>query len=226
MITFKEISKFYGTVRGVENITCSFSPGMHCLIGMSGSGKTTALRLLAGLETPSNGDIEYEGRRISSAGRIDLPPPERRIMLVSQEASLWPNMTALGNVVTVLRGRGLSRSDAREQAAHFLDQTGAIHLSTRFPHELSGGQARCVEIARALAVESPVLLLDEPFTGIDINAALDLAKRLEQVMFQRSMTIILSTHSPSLLQQLDSRVLLFEQGRITTVGLQDNHILK
>jgi ABC-type Fe3+/spermidine/putrescine transport system ATPase subunit len=218
MITVRNLQKFYGPVRGIDDISCTCSPGMHILIGLSGSGKTTFLRLLAGLETPTGGSIEWNGLCLSSDNRIHVPPPDRQIMMVAQEPSLWPNMTSLGNVVTVLRGRGLSRTDAKEQAAYFLDLAGAIHLAARYPHELSGGQARSVEIARALAVESPVLLLDEPFSGIDISASLSMAKRLERIMFERGMTILMSTHSPALLQECDSRVLLFENGRIAADG--------
>ena len=139
-------------------------------------------------------------------------------MLVSQESALWPHLSSLDNLVAVLRGRGQNRKEAREKAMELLTDMRVEHLATRRPYELSGGQARCVEIARALAVDSDTLLLDEPFTGIDVQASHDILDRLQELEANRKMLILMSTHSPYLLKKINRPTLLMEAGRLVAHG--------
>jgi iron(III) transport system ATP-binding protein len=138
-----------------------------CLLGASGSGKTTLLRAVAGLEQPSGGRIQLDGRVFfDGAQRIDLPVEQRSLGLVFQSYALWPHRTVADNV-----GYGSSCASVaaeqkrRVQAA--LDQLGLGHLAERFPHQLSGGQQQRVAIARALVYNPPVILLDEPLSNLD-----------------------------------------------------------
>lgn len=214
----ENVSLYYGKVRGIENVSQTFRSGLTTVIGPSGSGKTSFFRCVAGLETPSSGTIDCNTKRLNEHGRLLVAPPKRDIMLVSQDPSLWPHLNARENITAVLRGRGLTRKTADAEALTLLDQMGAEHLATRRPQELSGGQARCVEIARALAVDASVLLLDEPFTGIDVQASYDILDRIRSLLDESDKIVILSTHSPTLLRRLNTNTLLFDSGRVVTTG--------
>ncbi len=214
----ENVSLYYGKIRGIENVSQTFHSGLSTVIGPSGSGKTSFFRCVAGLETPSSGTIDCNAKRLNEHGHMRIAPPNRDIMLVSQDPSLWPHLSARENITAVLRGRGLDRKTADADALARLDQMGIEHLATRRPQELSGGQARCVEIARALAVDASVLLLDEPFTGIDVHASHDILDRVRTLVAESDKIVILSTHSPTLLKWLDTNTLLFESGHVVNSG--------
>src|SRR5438105_1791455 len=138
---FCAVSKRYGAVAALTGVSCSLEPGQHtALLGPSGCGKSTALRLLSGLEAPSGGQVLLDGQVISAPDRIVLPPHRRGLSMVFQDLALWPNLTALGNVLLGLAGASLSRTEARQRAEEALARCRIGELAGRKPGQLSGGQ--------------------------------------------------------------------------------------
>ena len=154
----------------LQELSHTFDSGLYLIRGPSGVGKTTLLRLIAGLIAPDAGTIEAGDRILSEPGSITIPPPERGIMLMSQEHALWPGFSAAGNVAAVLRAHGSARPEVRERTHALLEKVDAVELADRRIDGLSGGQTRRIELARALAANANVLLLDEPFSGLNTDA--------------------------------------------------------
>lgn len=171
---------------------------MVLLSGPNGSGKTTLLHLVAGLLAVDRGEIALGDRTIDRAGprgdAVFVQPEERHVGLLPQGGALFPHLTALENVAFGPRARGLSRDRARATALDRLEQFGIAHLAGRRPHELSGGQRQRVAIARTLAVEPTVLLLDEPTTALDAASRRDVATMLTELGTSFGGPIILVSH--------------------------------
>lgn len=163
--------------------------GCVALLGPSGSGKTTALRLIAGLDTPDTGDI-----RVGGANVLALPPERRGLSMVSQRPTLFPHLSVLDNVAFAPRMSGASRRAARAAAAGYLDLVQLGGFANRRPATLSGGQAQRVALARGLAAEPSVLLLDEPFSALDPSLRTDMHALLAEVRAVLEPTIVLVTH--------------------------------
>ncbi len=159
----------YGDNPILTGVSFQLNPGeVVCLLGASGSGKTTLLRAVAGLEQPSSGRIELDGKAFfDGAAHVDLPVEQRSLGLVFQSYALWPHRTVADNVGYGLKLRRVSPAEQKKRVQAALDQLGLGHLAARYPYQLSGGQQQRVAIARALAAETPLLLLDEPFAALD-----------------------------------------------------------
>ena len=180
------------------------------VIGPNGAGKSTLLRAIAGLE-PGRvvvGDQDW----------TDLEVPRRRVGYVFQDQSLFPHLTALDNVTFGPRARGLGRAEAEQVARDWLERFGIAELADRRPRELSGGQAQRVAIARALATDPEVLLLDEPFTGLDVSVQMALRIELGQHLRDFPGTTLLVTHDAIDALTLADRVLVLDEGQVAQVG--------
>lgn len=162
------------------------------LVGPSGVGKTTLLRLVAGLEAPSEGRILLGGEEASCAGKVVLPPWRRGIQLVFQDLGLWPTRSVLANVVDTRKAAGLP--DATGRSRELLAALGLDGLHKRRPASLSGGEARRLAFARALAAEPKLLLLDEPFAHLDAASRDAGFALLEQVLADRDTAVLMVTH--------------------------------
>lgn len=182
--------------------------GILVVTGPSGSGKTTLLRLLAGLEVPDEGTVEISGAAVSGP-RAWVPPERRGVAMVFQRPALWPHLSVLGNVAFGLPGR---REEALRRALSLLDALGLAELGRRKPQGLSGGQAQRVALARALAPRCPVLLLDEPYAGLDAGwrerAAALVAEECSASGATRVLVLHDLTHAPA-----GAPVFLLEAGR-------------
>ena len=169
----EDLALRYGSRAIVEQLSFSLPRGaIACLLGPSGCGKTSVLRALAGFEPVTAGRISLEGRSLSQPGRI-VPPEQRRVGMVFQDYALFPHLTVAQNVGFGLRGRG----DAPARITEMLKTVGLAQAAHRYPHELSGGQQQRVALARALAPQPAVLLLDEPFSNLDVALRERLAAR-------------------------------------------------
>ena len=160
---------------------------MTCVVGPSGCGKTTLLRVVGGLEEPSAGEVLLEGRRVSGPG------PERG--MVFQEYALFPWRTAVKNVMFGLTVAGAPRGEAREKAERYLETVGLAGYENLYPRELSGGMKQRVAIARTLALEPKILLMDEPFASLDAQARNDMQEFLVKLWGRTGATIVFVTHS-------------------------------
>jgi molybdate transport system ATP-binding protein len=190
------------------------------VLGPNGSGKSTALAVVAGLVAPDAGRVVLEGRVLTDngAGRPGafVPPHDRRTALLGQEPLLFPHLDALENVAFGPRSAGVPRSAARRRAQQWLDEVGVGDLSRRRPAQLSGGEAQRVAVARALAAEPALLLLDEPMAALDVAVLPALRQTLRRVLAGRS--VVLVTHDPLDALLLADRVVVLTDGRVVEQG--------
>lgn len=187
-----------------------------CLLGSSGSGKSTLLNLAAGLLPVQSGSISVEGEEIASA--THNPPPEARpIGLVFQDGALFPHMTIAKNIAFGLAGGG----DAGLVEA-WLERVGLAGLGGRFPHELSGGQQQRAALARAMAPEPQVLLMDEPFASVDIVLRRRLRRDCRRLLREAGTTTILVTHDPEEALDIADHIAVMEGGRIIQFGTPED----
>lgn len=205
--------------RGVDAAVVAEPGRTLALIGPNGSGKSTVLAAIAGTIRPGAGAVRTASRvlhDLEGPRPVWLPPRERRVALVTQGADLFPTMTVLDNVAFGPRCRGAGRADAREQAARWLARMELTGLAGRRPVELSGGEHRRVAIARALASDPELLLLDEPFAGVDVEAASLLRSLVAAVA--PGLTVILTTHDALDAHLLAQDVAVLADGAIAESG--------
>jgi ABC-type Fe3+/spermidine/putrescine transport system ATPase subunit len=216
---FSGVSKQYDGRSALSGVSFAIAGGDHtAILGPSGSGKSTVLRLLAGLETPSSGRILADGKVISEPGRVHVPPHRRGIGMVFQDLALWPNLTASGNVLLGLAASGLSRREAQARTDEALAMCGIQPLAGRKPGTLSGGQQQRAALARAIAARPAFLLLDEPFSGLDLVIKSRLVKEIAALAARQGLTVILVSHDPMEATAICSRAIVLEDGRIQESG--------
>jgi molybdate transport system ATP-binding protein len=187
------------------------------VLGPNGAGKSTLLGLIAGLVGPGDGSATLSGRTLfDTGGGVLVPPHARGVALLAQEALLFPHLSVLDNVAFGPRSTGSSARDSRATARAWLDEVDAADLAARRPATLSGGQAQRVAVARALAADPELLLLDEPFSALDVSAAPALRRLLRRVLADR--TVILVTHDVLDALMLADRVLVMRDGHVVEQG--------
>ncbi len=212
-IWVKDVSRHFQTADGslaaLEGVDVQVEPGEFlCMVGPSGCGKSTLLHMIAGLDHPTAGEIELDGRKIQGTG------PDR--ILIFQELGLFPWLTALGNVEFGLRMKGHNKREARETARRYLNLVHLSQFERHHIHQLSGGMKQRVALARALAMQPDVLLMDEPFAALDSQTRDLLHDELERVWHDTEQTIIFVTHNVREAVRLGDRVLVlsYRPGRI------------
>jgi len=216
---FCSVSKVYGGHSVLSEVSFTVTAGMHmAILGPSGCGKSTALRLLAGLEAPSKGQVLLDGKAISGANCVLVPPFIRGIAMVFQDLALWPNLTAMGNVLLGLAGAKLTRREARARAEEALTLCGIASLAHRRPGQLSGGEQQRVALARALAARPRLLVLDEPFSSLDIATKARLLDAIRSLAAQRDLTLVLVSHDPQEAAAICQTAVVLEHGRVQESG--------
>jgi putative spermidine/putrescine transport system ATP-binding protein len=208
------IQKHFGAMTALHGLDLAVtSAEFVSLLGPSGCGKTTALRIIAGFEQADAGQVLVDGKDISrtSANRRDMG-------MVFQAYSLFPNMTALGNVEFGLRVRGRSTSIRRKRAAELLDMVGLGDKMNSYPRQLSGGQQQRVALARALAIEPRVLLLDEPLSALDAKVRVQLREEIRRIQTRLGITTLYVTHDQEEALSVSDRVVVLSQGKIEQIG--------
>jgi iron(III) transport system ATP-binding protein len=200
------------TVR-IGPVSFQVRPGEHwVLLGASGSGKTSLLRAIAGLQPLSAGSITLAGRVCEGPGTTTVPPEKRRVGLVFQDWALFPHLTAEGNVAFALP------PSRRHEARMLLGQVGLDDAAERYPGELSGGEQQRVALARALAVEPSILLLDEPFSNLDPHLRTQVRRHTWEVLRARGLASVLVTHAADEALEVADSILLLHQGRCLQQG--------
>lgn len=197
--------------RGVDVAVDVPSGTTTALVGPNGAGKSTVLDVVAGLLTPTSGRVCLGDREL-----LGLPPHRRHVALLAQDAALFPHLTVLENVAFGPRARGRRRHAARAAARRRLEEVGMQGLGDRMPHEVSGGQAQRIGIARALAAEPDLLLLDEPTAALDVEAAPSVRTVLRRVL--EGTTTMLVTHSLEDVLVLADRVVVLQDGGVVDQG--------
>jgi len=213
-IELRNVSKRFGATVAVDRVSFTVRDGeLVALLGPSGGGKTTVLRMIAGLEMPTEGDLFIRGQRVN-----DVPVQARNIGFVFQSYALFKNMTVFKNIAFGLRVKQWSRRDIRARVEELLHLFGLEGLERRYPHQLSGGQRQRVAIARALAPKPGVLLLDEPFGAVDAKIRQELREWLVRLHHELNVTTLFVTHDQEEAMEVANRIVIFSRGRLEQIG--------
>ena len=207
------VAKRYGPVTAVQPMDLSIAEGSFVtLLGPSGCGKTTTLRMIAGLEAPSDGEIVIKGRRVN-----ELPIHQRNLGLVFQNYALFPHKSVFDNVAFGLKYRKVSKTEIRQRVGEALELVRLPQMADRMPTQLSGGQQQRIALARAIVIRPDVLLLDEPLSALDANLREDMRVELKRIQHQLGVTTIFVTHDQSEALAMSDRVVVMSAGRMEQV---------
>ncbi|WP_394740396.1 ABC transporter ATP-binding protein [Natronococcus roseus] len=213
-ITLNELEKRYGETTAVKDVSVEIRDGeLLCLLGPSGSGKSTTLRMIAGLETPTDGEITLAGADVT-----DQPAYERNTSTVFQDWALFPHKTVLENVAFGLKMRDVPKEERRERAEAMLERVQMGGYGDEDPTTLSGGQKQRVALARSLAVNPDVLLLDEPLSNLDKRLREDMQIELREIHEDLEETFVHVTHDQDEAFTLADRIGIMDQGELIQVG--------
>ena len=210
----------FGEHRAVKNLDLTIPDGQSVvLLGQSGCGKTSTMRCIAGLESPSGGRITIGDRTVfDGAAGTSVPSHKRGVGMVFQSYAVWPHMTVADNVAFPLKMKRIAKAEARRRAVEVLDVVGLGHLGDRGASMLSGGQMQRVALARSMAMEPAVLLLDEPLSNLDARLRDDLRVELRRIQVERGLTSLYVTHDQQEALALADRIAIMQGGRITQLG--------
>ncbi len=213
-IELRNISKRFGDVAAVQNVSFKVAEGeLVALLGPSGGGKTTVLRMIAGLEQPTEGDILIRGQRVN-----DVSVQKRNIGFVFQGYALFKTMSVADNIAFGLKIKKWPKAEIDDRVAELLKLFGLDGLGKRFPHQLSGGQRQRVAIARSLAPKPSVLLLDEPFGAVDAKIRQELRDWLVHLHDELSVTTVVVTHDQEEAMEVSNRIVIFSRGNLEQIG--------
>jgi iron(III) transport system ATP-binding protein len=215
-LLFDHVSRHYGPSIALDDVSLDVLPGsVTCLLGPSGCGKTTLLRIAAGVERPSSGRVWLNGVELVGPAAF-VPPEARGVGLMFQDFALFPHLTIAQNVAFGLRGQ--TREAAAQTTAAMLDRVGLAHYADAYPHILSGGQQQRVALARAIAPRPSVLLMDEPFSGLDVQLRESMQDQTLALLRETGATAIIVTHHPEEAMRLGDRIGVMRAGRLEQVG--------
>jgi iron(III) transport system ATP-binding protein len=220
ILKIDQLCRDYGTSRVVDRLSFEvFNGEFFSLLGPSGCGKSTTLRLIAGLEEPDGGEIRLKDEVVaSSRDRRFIPAERRNIGLVFQSYAVWPHMTVKQNVSYPLELRRWKRDEIHRRIEQVLDAVGLSGLADRRPTELSGGQQQRLALARCLAYEPDLLLLDEPLSNVDARLREQLRLELKRIQQSMGVTIVYVTHDQSEAMALSHRIAVMQSGKIEQIG--------
>lgn len=213
-IELEHISKYFGTFKASDDVNFGIEKGkLVGLLGPSGSGKTTILRMLAGLEKQDEGDVIIDGKNVNT-----LTPDQRKIGFVFQNYALFPYMTVYDNIAYGLKVQKRDKKFIKNRVYELLELVGLLGVEKRYPDQLSGGQRQRIALARALAPQPEVLLLDEPFAAIDAKVRKELRTWLRETIDKVGITSIFVTHDQDEAIEIADEIIITNKGRIEQVG--------
>lgn len=216
-LEIKNIVKNYGGRRVVDDINLTVMPGqVTCLLGPSGCGKSTTLRIVAGVEMQDSGSIHVDGQLVCDT-HFRLPPEHRSIGLMFQDFALFPHLTVGQNVAFGLKSR-----DSAARVKVLLDKVGMTQFIDDYPHQLSGGEQQRVALARALAPKPHIMLMDEPFSGLDDRLRDDIRDETLAVLKDEGTAVLLVTHEPGEAMRMADEIALMRDGKIVQRGAPYN----
>jgi iron(III) transport system ATP-binding protein len=211
ILQFDGVSKWFGESQAVADVSLSLPQGILALLGSSGCGKTTLLRLIAGFEQPQTGSIEIAGRKVAS-NNCWIPPEQRRLGMVFQDYALFPHLTVVENVAF-----GLKKQE-KDAAKRLIELVGLTGLEKRYPYQLSGGQQQRVALARALAPQPPLVLLDEPLSNLDVQVRLRLREEIRDILKATGTSAVFVTHDQEEALAIADLVAVMSKGKLEQIG--------
>ncbi|HBT18328.1 MAG TPA: ABC transporter [Firmicutes bacterium] len=220
-VKLENISKHYGEHRVIENLNITVKEGeCFTFLGPSGCGKTVILRLIAGFERPTNGEIFIGSSLVSSAEqKIHLPPEERKIGVVFQDYAVWPHKTVYENVIYPLKIQRIDKNEAKQRTMQAITQVGLKGLEKRLPYQLSGGQQQRVALARALVSKPEIMLLDEPLNNLDAKLREEMRFEIKELQREIGVTILYVTHDQEVALAISDRIAIFDHtGHVRQIG--------
>ncbi len=221
-ITIKHITKAFGDNVVLREFNETFGDGEFItLLGPSGCGKTTMLRIIAGFEKPTSGEL-YIGDQLVSGGKTFIPPEKRGIGMVFQSYAVWPHMNVYDNVAYPLTIQKKSKAEIREKVNRVLDIVHLAQYARRFPNQLSGGQQQRVALARALVAEPQLLLLDEPLSNLDAKLRETMRFEIKEIQRQLGITVVYVTHDQTEAMAMSDRILLINRGVVQQSGTPED----
>jgi len=217
-LNVRDATKIYGTFTALDRVSIGIDKGEFvCLLGPSGCGKTTLLRLIAGLAELDGGEITLEDANLSQ-----MPARKRGFGIVFQSYSLFPNMTVAENIGYGLKIRGVARTDIAARVAELLDLVKLPQIADKMPGQLSGGQQQRIALARAIAVDPRVLLLDEPLSALDAKVRAELRDEIRQVQRALGIPTLMVTHDQEEALALADKIICMNHGTVVQAGTPED----
>ncbi len=215
-LTLEKVCRTFGDVTALQDIDLNASPGeIVSLLGHSGCGKSTLLRVAAGVDAPTSGRVLLDDVEVAS-GTVFVPPEKRSVGLMFQDYALFPHLTAAKNVMFGLTA--LDRQERSKEALAALGRVGLAHLADAYPHEMSGGEQQRVALARAIVPRPGIILMDEPFSGLDSRLRDSVRADTLSVLRETGATAVIVTHDPEEAMRVSDRIMLMRRGRIVQQG--------
>ena len=222
VLELREVSKHYPTHRAVDGVSLAIERGsLYGLLGPSGCGKTTTLRLVAGFDSPTTGDILLNGSSL-----VPLKPYQRNVNTVFQSYALFPHMTVRANIEFGLKQRGKAVVDMPARVQRVVDLVQLTGKESRLPAELSGGEKQRVALARSLVLEPEVLLLDEPLSALDPNLRKQVRSELKDLQRRTGITFVIVTHDQEEALSMCDRIAVMNKGRVEQIGTPEDIYLR
>jgi ABC-type sugar transport system ATPase subunit len=216
-VELKNIFKWYGEKQILKDINVGVAKGtLACLLGSSGSGKTTILKLLAGFEAPDGGEIRIGGEKVSGNGKVIVPPHRRGIGYIFQDLALWPHMTAFENIAFGLKVR--KETGYKEKVLETAAWLGVEASLGKYPSQLSGGQQQLIAIGRSLVLQPRVLLMDEPLANLDVKLKKIVRDKIMALSDAREVTIIYVSHDHREAFAMASQLIVLNETKVEAMG--------
>ena len=217
LVKLNNISHTYGTKSVINDLSLSMEANrLTCLLGSSGCGKTTILRLITGLDKPASGEIIIDNKTVSKKDEIVVLPQNRATGMIFQDLALWPHFTVYKNIAFGLTER--KEKNVKERVIEVLTFFGLTEHANKYPHQLSGGQKQLVAIARSLVLKPEILLMDEPLANLDVKLKRKILDHISNLIREFNLTIIYVTHDHKEAFAIADKVVVLNKGKVEEEG--------
>nr|KJR72442.1 MAG: sugar ABC transporter ATP-binding protein [Vulcanisaeta sp. AZ3] len=224
-VVVRNVTKVFkrGSVVALDNVSLTVERGSRFgVLGPSGAGKTTLMRIIAGLDVPTSGEVLFDDTIVAANGKLIIPPEDRRIGMVFQTWALYPNLTAFENIAFPLTNMKLSKDEIKKRVHEIAEILDISHVLNHYPRELSGGQQQRVALARALVKEPSLLLLDEPFSNLDARIRDSARALVKDIQERLGVTLLIVSHDPADIFSIADNVGVLVKGKLVQVGKPDD----